>query len=216
MELAKYWLKRCSELHVPCQPCTQPAELPLRVLQVIARDSVRLIEGTGVTAVYACLSYKWGDAKRFLLDDSTICGLEKGMFTYDLPLTFKEAVRLTYELGLQYLWIDALCIKQDSSKEKDEQIGSMDAIYQGAALTVFAAASDDANSGLGTVKSAALVRQTKVTLKLAFGGSVWSKGFFIGEFLRHGYDRPHGKLPLFKRGWVRILSSRSVAAHDDC
>lgn len=206
LELAQYWLKRCSDLHVPCQPCTQPTKLPFRILQVIARDRVRLIDGTGTTAVYACLSYKWGSAKRYLLDDSTICNLEKGLNTYELPHTFKEAIQLAYELGLQFLWIDALCIKQDSAKEKDEQIGSMDAIYQGAALTVFAAAGDNADSGLGTVKSAVLVRHAGMTLRVSFGGSLWSKAFSIGRFLSQGHDWHKGALPLFQRGWVCILS----------
>jgi hypothetical protein len=202
MNLAKYWLKRCSELHLPCQPCNQPAKLPLRILQTIAPDHVRLVKGTGTTATYACLSYKWGDSKRYLLDDATICDLEYGMSTHDLPRTFKEAIELTYELSLNYVWIDALCIKQDSLHEMGSQTSSMDAVYQGAALTIFAAGGDSADSGLGTVKSATLVRQTRLPLRILFNGYIWMKSFYVGVFYKHGYSRPKGTLPLFQRGWV--------------
>jgi hypothetical protein len=34
-----------------------------------------------------------------------------------MPLTFKDAIQITRELGIDHLWIDSLCIPQDSPED---------------------------------------------------------------------------------------------------
>lgn len=46
------------------------------------------------------------------------------------------AMEVTEFLGLRYLWIDALCIKQDDSIDLKAHMESMTVIYQSAKLTV--------------------------------------------------------------------------------
>jgi hypothetical protein len=70
----------------------------------------------------------------------------------DLPETVADAVLLVRMLGIRYLWVDTLCIVQDSDHEKQVQISSIVEIYQNAALTIVAACAEDATSRLPGVR----------------------------------------------------------------
>lgn len=39
-----------------------------------------------------------------------------------LPQNFRDAITMTRDLGLQYLWIDALCINQSSIEDWEEEV----------------------------------------------------------------------------------------------
>jgi hypothetical protein len=72
-----------------------------------------------------------------------------------MPATLCEAVQATRDLGIRYLWIDALCILQsrykgDVEAEADWQRESarMSDVYGGAYLTLVAAGSSDCEGGL--------------------------------------------------------------------
>lgn len=53
-----------------------------------------------------------------------------------LPATLKDAVWICKKLGMRYLWIDALCIVQNCSKDVDNEVAKMAMIYQKAWLTI--------------------------------------------------------------------------------
>jgi hypothetical protein len=62
-----------------------------------------------------------------------------------LPSVIKHALAFTRALDERYLWIVRLCIVQDDAGETGtlSQVGKMDKIYNGAYLTIIAAASDE-------------------------------------------------------------------------
>jgi hypothetical protein len=70
----------------------------------------------------------------------------------DIPQTIKDAMYLTSELGETYLWVDAICIKQDDPVDREMQIENMGRVYAGADLTIAGAAGSDANAGLPGVR----------------------------------------------------------------
>ena len=53
-----------------------------------------------------------------------------------LPKQFQDAVLVTRMLGIQYLWIDSLCIIQDSPEDWQEQSALMGQIYADAWLNI--------------------------------------------------------------------------------
>ncbi|KAK8013124.1 hypothetical protein PG991_009395 [Apiospora marii] len=65
-----------------------------------------------------------------------------------LPELFRDAARVTKNFGLQYLWIDAICIIQDSAEDWVAEASKMAEVYGNAYLTIAADSSGDAFQGL--------------------------------------------------------------------
>jgi hypothetical protein len=63
----------------------------------------------------------------------------------------KDAMILTSKIGQRYLWVDSLCIVQDSP-EKLSTISKMDLVYQNSLLTFVAATGEHADVGLPGVR----------------------------------------------------------------
>ena len=64
-----------------------------------------------------------------------------------LPRTIEEAVQVTRLLGLRWLWIDGLCILQDSTEDKIAQMSVMGAIYHNAYATIAASHAHTSEDG---------------------------------------------------------------------
>ncbi|OAL21643.1 hypothetical protein AYO22_07820 [Fonsecaea multimorphosa] len=64
----------------------------------------------------------------------------------DVPATFQDAVRVAQGLGYQYLWIDSLCIIQDTD-DLFVQLQKMPDIYQNAVLVISADSAVNTISG---------------------------------------------------------------------
>ena len=62
-----------------------------------------------------------------------------------LPLTFREAIDITRGLGERYIWIDSLCIVQDSHEDWAREAASMATVYSSALCTIVSAS--DSSSG---------------------------------------------------------------------
>lgn len=101
---------------------------------------------------YAALSYCWGHSNPFILTAATKRDLQKGFHLRQLPRTIRDAVRVTREIGLRYLWVDALCVMQGPGAEVfDEwnvEVAQMDKVYRDAYITISAAAAQSASGGL--------------------------------------------------------------------
>lgn len=65
-----------------------------------------------------------------------------------LPLTIQDAITVTRQIGLRYLWVDALCIIQDSIKDRDAEIGQMAQYYQNSSITIIAASASGSDKGI--------------------------------------------------------------------
>ena len=146
-------LRRCINSHT-CGS-QQQALLPARVVDVGTerQDVLKLCEpSSGTHGKYAALTYCWGQSNLFVATSANI-ELLHGGFTMDvLPRTVRDAVKLTRQLGLRYLWIDALCIIQgdDAMARADWalQVGRMESVYRNALVTISAAGASNSNCGL--------------------------------------------------------------------
>lgn len=54
---------------------------------------------------------------------------------------------MTRALNIPYLWVDALCIIQDSLEDREREAAKMQLVYQGAALTISALGAPDSKTG---------------------------------------------------------------------
>ncbi|EHK19955.1 uncharacterized protein TRIVIDRAFT_155817 [Trichoderma virens Gv29-8] len=47
-----------------------------------------------------------------------------------LPKSFREAMQITRRLGVEYIWINSLCIIQDDSRDWEHEAAIMGKIYE--------------------------------------------------------------------------------------
>ena len=154
-ELANQWIDDCLRLHTGC-PNQDVATLPTRVIEVGYKDSSkspRLYVSHGLQDRYAALSYCWGGPQPVMLTMSTAKSMAQGIEISTLPRTIQDAIKSTRMLGLRFIWIDALCIFQDSSVDKDLEIAKMSSIYQNAHVTICAASARACGDGFLEVRS---------------------------------------------------------------
>ena len=67
-----------------------------------------------------------------------------------LPPTFRDAVTIARTHGIRYLWIDSLCIIQDSKEDWYMQSARMGEIYALSFLIINASGSPDSQGGCFT------------------------------------------------------------------
>lgn len=131
-------------------------ELPTRVIDVQAfEDGVSLVESASVggRGSYIALSHVWGKIKHFKTEHATYDKRMTKIGLDELPRTFRDAVCITRELGIRYLWIDSLCIIQDSREDWAREASRMASVYMNAYVTLSATCAEDSNGGLFTDRS---------------------------------------------------------------
>ncbi|KAL9107667.1 MAG: hypothetical protein Q9227_007474 [Pyrenula ochraceoflavens] len=62
----------------------------------------------------------------------------------ELTKTFRDAIEITRSFGLEYLWIDSLCIIQDSHSDWEHESMMMSSVYGGSTINIAAAGAVDA------------------------------------------------------------------------
>jgi Heterokaryon incompatibility protein (HET) len=76
-----------------------------------------------------------------------------------LPNVIKDTIRLIQRLGIRYLWVDRLCIVQDSKRSFRLNAATMNLIYGQAYLTICAADGENAKTGLKAMEGGESERQ---------------------------------------------------------
>jgi hypothetical protein len=150
------WITECRESHQICrayrQTCSQICK-PTRVLDVgeLGDTSIKLkiLDDSTLEAPYITLSHCWGQTKQPLrLTSETSNEFLSRLSLPRLPRTFHEAVLITRDLGFRYLWIDSLCIYQDSPDDWRTESVKMGDIYAGGYMNLAAYASTNSHGGL--------------------------------------------------------------------
>jgi len=125
-----------------------PSWLPKRIVD-ISRSRYRVIEPpAGTEGTYATLSYSWGSSGFAMTTSGNYQEMKRGFDRDRLPLAFQDAADMAQSLSICYLWIDTLCIVQDSPTDWEDQAARMGQIYEGAAITIAASLSTDPHHSL--------------------------------------------------------------------
>ncbi len=188
--------------------------LPDRVINYSTPDNPKLVLTGGATeGLYVALSYVWGAPQPTTKLENINEFVARGLNMSEFPTTIREAVSVTHNLGLSYLWIDALCIIQDSNEDKVRQLSMMGQIYRSSYVTIIAACGTSVNEGFLHKPRPKKVPDARIPYQCPDGtvGSVLvasSLDFLPGDCSRSYYDDLE---PVNHRGWClqeRILPPR--------
>ena len=143
------WIEDCSENHAKCAGREgDPSSMPIRVLRISEHGESAYLSSFGNPKErYGALSYTWGSISGFSTTKSTLDSRSRPFPVATLPQTIHDAVIVAKRIGLECIWVDSLCIVQDSEEDKANEIAKMDAIYQNAFVTIAATNALSANSG---------------------------------------------------------------------
>ena len=195
--------------HGACRSSAKPTP-PKRLLDVGRVDKpIKICEPRGKDIKYASLSHCWGAGPLLTTSTENLSSRKVCINWLSLPALFQDAVIITRQLGMRFLWIDSLCIIQDSKQDWERESAKMSSIYENSYVTIAAVTSGDSGSHCltercKTVNLQYLNTKGKVsTLK-------------VRKILDHHPDpsegtpaRPRG--PLMSRAWAlqeHVLCSR--------
>lgn len=140
--ITKEWLEFCQEHHPLCRPA-HSAFLPTRLVFVGEMPSMSKICASsdipaGTSIKYTTLSHCWGEPKFLTLTSLNLDSMMECLPTELLTPVFRDAIDLTRSLGIEYIWIDSLCIVQDSHKDWTYQSEMMGEVYKHSWLNIAA------------------------------------------------------------------------------
>ncbi|KAF7562824.1 hypothetical protein G7046_g1323 [Stylonectria norvegica] len=228
MDLAKQWIQLCHD-HPICRGNYSPEQsgsfVPTRLLAVgeLGSPIVRLVETNELSfhgkVDYTALSHCWGGKvpEKSLMRKS-LPSLKESITISDLPKNFQDAIIVTRGIGVQFLWIDALCIIQDSEHDWARESSLMGLLYAHAVCMVSATASPDCEGGCFYPRQNLKAEEVTQCVIGRKKGSVSALAVRPEDFknqqnvtLDDLFDRCVERAPLTQRGWTfqeRVLANR--------
>ncbi len=204
---AASWLDHCRRSHQRCSTAGQ--FMPTRLLDIgngPDKTAIRLIDELPEVKPYVALSYCWGLHPESCLQTRTVSieDHRKAIPLANLPLALAQIVQVCRALGYNLLWIDALCIIQDSAQDWSEESRRMGLIYSHADLVIENGVANDCRESLH--------------MEHVYGTSIFTKTFrykirnHLGTFSSAGswaawlISLPSTTLPSWTRMWAVWLT----------
>lgn len=147
------WIELCGEHHGP-DCALQPSDFsPWSSFFGVIDVEEMMLTSLPKGAKYVTLSYVWGRNQNVFrtIKDNIRNLLRPGGVRKQreqLPRTIRDAIDLCTALGERYLWVDALCIIQNSERSWTLNSRVMDLVYGNSYLNICAADGIDAHAGL--------------------------------------------------------------------
>jgi hypothetical protein len=189
----------CTHNHTRCNSAVPTfvdySQFPKRILELTG-GRITLREYLSDRPLYACLSHCWGHSNDII--KTTLTNLDE--FKNEVPrnnLTenFQHAVDICQRLEINFLWIDTLCIIQDSENDWKEESAKMAGIYENSFLTIAATKSKEGAGGCYATTNpeflAISVPDTDIYVRQK-----------PPKFPTHWSQKDSEKWPLLNRGWV--------------
>ena len=210
--LIKEWIHDCDSHHALCKR-SPSAILPSRVIDVGSiqdNREPRLILSEGRSGEYIALTHVWGGLVPIRTTTKTLSDHLSQLSLSTLPPSFRDAVIVSRKLGIRYLWIDALCILQDSAADWAAECARMGDIYRDSIMTIAAVDAQDSKAGFLNHRSSNTLNSPSIPLTAPKSSS---REFLISVIVRDpraGAQLDHHS-PLSVRAWClqeKLLSPR--------
>ena len=123
--------------------------------------------------------------------------LQEGIAISELGQTFQDAIFTARSLGIQFIWIDSLCILQDSARDWQQEAHLMTSVYRFATLNIAASVAADSEAGCFPDRSTSMIKPCTVQ-------SAWVDRHNYSYLLYHEnlWADAFKDMPLMKRAWV--------------
>lgn len=206
----RHWLSDCQSTHGRCNAYSSNGSCPTRVLDVSCfHDSddivLKEMDENALDISYATLSHCWGHPSHPPLTTTTtnLAARKTRIAFDDLTKTFQDAVTITRKLKIPYLWIDSLCIIQDSKSDWEKEASKMATVYVEAVVTLSALGSPNSYGGF-------YLRPPKEKTDFVYRHDITLGSQRYRVFICEP-NTPHIEGPLMERAWTyqeRELSPR--------
>ncbi|KAI0855223.1 hypothetical protein F4860DRAFT_507647 [Xylaria cubensis] len=201
--LLKEWIRVCDSTHKTCIEDVKPAPtMPTRLVEV--GYPPRLVKsGCIKPSPYVALSHCWGKTEILCTTNENITQLMESINFSSLPKTFRDAIQVTRGIGIEYIWIDSLCIIQDDKNDWEHESAQMGKVFSFAYCTIGASSSRSSVEGFLDKRCSRSCVQLKTT---------GNRTLYVCQNIDNFHlDVELGELN--SRGWVlqeRALSRRSI------
>ncbi|KAJ3538739.1 hypothetical protein NM208_g5774 [Fusarium decemcellulare] len=212
------WIVNCDKNHPECNSHISPAlnRLPTRLIDVGGEQGADKIYLHEVSLEdrkqpeylkYIALSHRWGDEKlheHFSTTTDNVSSRQGGIPVNTLPGTFRDAVKITRQLGVRYLWIDSICIIQKGDLcDFETEAKHMETVFHLAYAVIAASRVTGTSDGFLSRRP----ERKFVTVPTSSGHSV----FVCENIDNFQHEIVEGEMN--KRGWVlqeRALARRTI------
>ncbi|KAF2119307.1 heterokaryon incompatibility protein-domain-containing protein [Lophiotrema nucula] len=214
MLVARSWLDKCLKTHKGCNDeATKTHWHPTRLLRLGKSRmgiTIRLQEHgeENASGPYVALSHRWGGSNPMTLKSENLSSMKASIAFTDLSKTFQDAIHATMSIGCEYLWIDSLCIVQDSKEDWMIEASSMKKVYRNALLTISATNPRSLDEGLSSVRHSNHASFLIGNVRFQVGSQKTAICQVVDEDRWKNMIR---NAPINRRGWVlqeRLLSRR--------
>jgi hypothetical protein len=146
--LIRHWLKQCTENHAPCNASIPEPWAPTRLLDIgtAEDDDIRLVERDESLfgkQPYATLSHCWGQTINKTTTSRNLAQHHERIALLELSKTFRHTIEVARSFNLRYLWIDSLCIIQDSKSDWEHESDLMSKVYRYCFINIVATGVSD-------------------------------------------------------------------------
>jgi hypothetical protein len=136
---------------------------------------------------YAALSYCWGGDPEQETTEENYNQRLQGRDLNTLPRLLAEAVEFTALCGLEYIWIDALCIVQDRQSDREHELRKLPETYANAMFTILASHAENVHQGLLPEARASVRLTNKLPRSNGASHGLASKAPIHGPLGLHNY-----------------------------
>jgi hypothetical protein len=214
------WLNACTSKHASCSNwCPRLDTKGLRPTRVLELSDTGIRLRCDLNAIdnfkYLALSHMWGKdpSKQLRLMSSTLQDFQKAIPLDTLPHIFTEAIRITRYLGFKHLWIDSLCIIQDSKSDWTAEASMMSAVYNNAICTIAFVLPPDVSKDSTQCRDPRTSTPCIIREPTPAGQAIVVRPSVYRSIAGYVYDR----WPLSSRAWTlqeQVLSPRTVFLGD--
>ncbi|KAH7071406.1 heterokaryon incompatibility protein-domain-containing protein [Paraphoma chrysanthemicola] len=205
LPLASQWLKNCRKAHWKCNIRREQITPNRLVTTDKSCIRLRLREDFQDPPEYATLSHCWGEKRFVTLKKQNLDNFKERIPQEALPQTFMDAILIARELGVQYIWIDSLCIIQDDTDDWLQEAATMSSVYGESTLNIAASGARDGAAGC--------FLRPQHTLRCQIQVESGGRTLRYSCVPRGLYYHTLSDMPLMRRGWTlqeRLLPSRNL------